>query len=80
MFFIIPPKESIYVETDHFKLLECNIRKYSAQGKVAIIGDLNARCSSENDFSVNDYDLDRYLHNFWIYIYLYRMVLLRLNL
>ena len=46
-FAYIPPQESVYFkmhEIGYFELLEAGIRKYSAFGKVGIVGDLNARC------------------------------------
>ena len=64
--FIYTPKESVYfknVDFDHFDVLESNIRKYFFYGRVAVIGDLNARCGSANDFPGDNSDLQNYIHN-----------------
>jgi exonuclease III len=64
-FLYIPPSNSVYfnlVDTDYFELLEYNIRKYSDNGKVAVIGDLNARCGSRSDILEPSTIFDRFIH------------------
>ena len=57
-FVYIPPSESVYFkahETDVFKQLEAHImtiQKHSTLGKVPIVGDLNARTGSFDDFAI----------------------------
>ena len=60
----IPPKDSVYfknVDTNLFDILEIDIRHYADFGKVAVIGDLNARTGLSSDQFENCENLDRYI-------------------
>lgn len=43
------------------ELLEENIRKYSALGKISIIRDLNARCGKKSDIIQDSHIYDKYI-------------------
>lgn len=63
-FAYIPPQDSIYFKTHDigfYELLEENIRKYSALGKISIIGDLNARCGRKSDIIQDTHIYDKYI-------------------
>ena len=65
-FCYIPPKDSIYfknVDFDLFDLLERKIRHYSDFGRVAVIGDLNARTASLYDEPVSCEGIERYIES-----------------
>ena len=64
-FCYIPPKDSVYfkkVDINLFDLLKIDIRHYSDFGKVAIVGDLNARTGLSNDHFENCENIDKYIH------------------
>ena len=63
-FVYIPPCDSVYFklhETDFFSQLESGIRKYSEAGSVSVIGDLNARTSTNDDFAQSSDDYINFL-------------------
>ena len=52
-FTYIPPSNSLYYtshEVGFFELLEQDVRYYQQYGKIAIMGDLNARCGDRLDY------------------------------
>jgi exonuclease III len=52
-FTYIPPNESVYFkshEIGFYEQLEIGIRKYSQLGKICLMGDLNARTGTRDDF------------------------------
>lgn len=63
-FAYIPPSESVYFKSHDigfFEKLEQNVRLYSDVGKIAIVGDLNARTGVRNDFTDSPNMFDMYI-------------------
>ena len=57
----IPPENSNYYKVrgqDTFSYIENDILRYSCLGKIALLGDFNARTSTESDFIDGDSDID----------------------
>ena len=64
-FCYIPPKCSIYyknVDINLFDVLERDIRHYSDFGKIAVVGDLNARNGLSNDHFEGCANIEKYIH------------------
>ena len=64
-FCYIPPKRSIYhknVDINLFDVLERDIRHYSDFGKIAVVGDLNARTGLSNDHFEGCDNIEKYIH------------------
>ena len=55
----IPPQNSIYFD-NQMEMIETDIITYSNQGKIIIMGDLNARVGNEPDYITND-ELDDFI-------------------
>ncbi len=65
LFLYIPPKDSVYyniADVDYFETLESGVRKYSANSKIIIAGDLNARTGERDDGTIPTELFDSYIH------------------
>ena len=65
-FAYVPPQDSVYCKSHnvgYFEQLERSIRKYSHLGKIAVIGDINARCGTRSDTLRDSYIFEKYIRN-----------------
>ena len=70
-FAYIPPSDSLYFKSNDvgfLEKLEADIRKYSDVGKVILMGDLNARTASRNDFDPQSDSFEHYIPSIDTYL------------